>query len=57
MSRPAINYEPSKMSPNPIATSLLQFLFLSFFVLKSYYNILVQFLAGFECIDTQVSQN
>lgn len=55
MSRPTINYEPSKMFPNPIVTSLLQLLFL-FFVLKSYYSILVQFLAGFECIDTQVSQ-
>jgi hypothetical protein len=27
MSRPTINYEPSKMSPNPIATSLQQLLF------------------------------
>jgi hypothetical protein len=30
MSRPTINYEPSKMFPNPIVTSLLQLLFLFF---------------------------
>jgi hypothetical protein len=47
MSRPTINYEPSKMSPDPIATSLLQLLFLFFFCAQELLQHIGSILAGF----------